>query len=144
MRPRRTARSNSRSVASPWTARAADLNLAALLRDGGILVGDVVLFWRSREPRAGEIGFIFHPDHGGRGLATEATREMLRLGFDGLGLHRITGRCDRRNAGSARLMERLDMRREAHFVRNQLIKGEWADELVYALLDTEWQLVHQD
>jgi RimJ/RimL family protein N-acetyltransferase len=115
------------------------LNLAAVLRDGGILVGDVVLFWRSREHRAGEVGFIFHPDHGGRGLATEVTEEMHRLGFEGLGLHRIIGRCDRRNAGSARLMERLGMRREAHFGRNQLIKGEWADELVYALLEEEWQ-----
>jgi hypothetical protein len=35
------------------------------------------------------------------------------------------------------------MRREAHFVRNQFIKGEWADELVFALLEEEWQRVHQ-
>jgi RimJ/RimL family protein N-acetyltransferase len=119
------------------------LNLAAVLRDGGILVGDAVLLWRSREHRAGEVGFIFHPDHGGRGLATEATEEMLRLGFERLGLHRIIGRCDRRNAGSARLMERLGMRREARFVRTQVIKGEWADELVYALLEEEWQRAHR-
>ena len=31
------------------------------------------------------------------------------------------------------------MRREAHFVHNELFKGEWGDELVYALLQNEWE-----
>jgi RimJ/RimL family protein N-acetyltransferase len=30
------------------------------------------------------------------------------------------------------------MRREAHFVRNEFFKGEWSDELVYAILREEW------
>jgi RimJ/RimL family protein N-acetyltransferase len=34
-------------------------------------------------------------------------------------------------------MERLGMRREGHFVHNEIIKGQWADELVYAILDDE-------
>ncbi len=63
---------------------------------------------------------------------------MLRLGFDDLGLHRIIGRCDARNTASARLMERLGMRREAHFRENEWFKGEWGDELIYAMLDREW------
>jgi RimJ/RimL family protein N-acetyltransferase len=64
---------------------------------------------------------------------------MLRLGCAGLGLHRIIRRCDARSDASARLMERLRMRREAHFRQNELFKGEWADEYVYALLATEWE-----
>jgi RimJ/RimL family protein N-acetyltransferase len=36
-------------------------------------------------------------------------------------------------------MERLGMRREAHFVHNELFKGSWGDELVYAMLDQEWR-----
>jgi RimJ/RimL family protein N-acetyltransferase len=35
-------------------------------------------------------------------------------------------------------MERLGMRREAHFVENEFVKGEWCDELVYAVLASEW------
>ncbi|GII79440.1 N-acetyltransferase [Sphaerisporangium rufum] len=115
-----------------------DLNLAVELRETGELIGDLYLFWRSAEHRQGEIGFIFHPDHHGRGLAGEASREILRLGFEDLGLHRIYGRCDGRNTASARLMERLGMRREAHLVENELFKGEWSDELVYAMLRREW------
>jgi len=69
---------------------------------------------------------------------------MLRLGFEGLGLHRITGRLDGRNAASARVLERLGMRREAHLVENELVKGEWTDEVVYAMLDREWRAAQAD
>ena len=116
-------------------------NIAAELRETGALIGELSLFGRSPEHRQGEIGFVFHPVYHGRGLATEASREILRLGFAGLGLHRIYGRCDARNTPSARLMERLGMRREAHFVENEIFKGEWSDELVYAMLRREWNPV---
>lgn len=115
------------------------LNLAAVLRETGTVIGDCTLAWRSREHQQGEIGFVFHPDHHGRGLAREAAAELLRLGFAGLGLHRVVGRCDARNGPSARLLARLGMRQEAHLVENELFKGEWSDELVYALLDREWR-----
>jgi RimJ/RimL family protein N-acetyltransferase len=64
---------------------------------------------------------------------------MLRLGFEELGLHRIMGRIDARNEPSARVLERLGMRREAHMLENEFVKGEWTDEVVYALLEHEWR-----
>jgi RimJ/RimL family protein N-acetyltransferase len=115
------------------------LCLAADLAETGELVGDCTLFWRSREHRLGEIGFVFHPAYQGRGLATEAAAALLWLGFDGLRLHRIIGRCDGRNSASAAVMERIGMRREAHLVENEFIKGEWTDELIYAILRREWE-----
>lgn len=114
------------------------LVLAVELRDEGTVIGDVNLAWQSEEHRRGEFGFVFHPDHHGQGYAGEAAVEMLRLGFEGLGLHRIVGRADGRNAASARLMEKLGLRREAHFVQNEIVKGDWTDEVVYAMLATEW------
>ena len=115
------------------------LNIAAVLADTGELVGDMTLFWHSEEHRSGEVGYIFNPAYTGRGYATEAARALLRLGFEELGLHRITGRLDGRNTASARVLERLGMRREAHFVENERVKGEWTDEVVYAMLDGEWR-----
>jgi RimJ/RimL family protein N-acetyltransferase len=114
------------------------LVLAVVLRETGELVGEVNLGWLSERHQQGEVGFVFDPAHHGRGYAHEAAVEMLRLGFEGLGLHRIIGRCDGRNTASAKLMARLGMRREAHFVQNELVKGEWADEIVYAMLAGEW------
>ena len=115
------------------------LVLGAALRATGTVVGEVNLGWLSEQHRQGEIGFVFNPAYHGRGLAGEAAQVMLRLGFADLGLHRIVGRCDARNGPSARLMERLGMRREAHFVHNEIFKGEWGDEFVYAMLDHEWR-----
>lgn len=102
------------------------------------VIGEVILRWRSRVHQQGEIGFVFHPDFGGKGYATEAAAAMLDLGFDGLGLHRIFGSCDARNRASAALMERLGMRREAHFIHNEIFKGEWGEELYFAILRDEW------
>jgi RimJ/RimL family protein N-acetyltransferase len=115
------------------------LALAVVLAETGVVVGEVSLQWLSRRHRQGEIGFVFHPGYQGRGLATEAAEVVLGLGFDGLGLHRVIGRCDALNLPSARLMERLGMRQEAHFVHNEIFKGAWGDELVYAMLEDEWQ-----
>lgn len=115
------------------------LALAADLRATGELIGHFSLFFRSAQHGEGEVGFILHPDHHGQGYAVEGARVMLRFGFEALGLHRIIGRCDARNAASARVMERLGMRREAHLVENEFVKSEWADELAYAILDREWR-----
>jgi len=127
-----------RAVARVLTAEGQALCLVAELAASGEVVGDCVLFWRSREHQRGEIGYVFNPAHHGRGLATEAAGALLRLGFEGLGLHRVVARCDARNTASARVMERIGMRREAHFVRNEFLKGEWTDELIYAILRSEW------
>jgi RimJ/RimL family protein N-acetyltransferase len=115
------------------------LTYAVVWREPGRVIGEVGLKWLSREHRQGEVGFVFHPRYHGRGLATEAAEVMLRLGFDDLGLHRIIGSCAAPNVPSARLMERLGMRREAHFVQNEFVKGAWGDELVYAILEHEWR-----
>jgi RimJ/RimL family protein N-acetyltransferase len=37
------------------------------------------------------------------------------------------------------VLERLGMRREAHLVENEWVKGEWQSELVYAILEHEWR-----
>lgn len=118
--------------------------LAAVPREVGRVVGQVSLQWSSEEHRQGEIGFVFNPAYHGRGLAREAALVLLRLGFEDLGLHRVVGRCDARNLASARLMQRLGMRREAHLVQNELVKGEWTDEFVYAMLEHEWRAGRAD
>jgi RimJ/RimL family protein N-acetyltransferase len=114
------------------------LSLAVVDRDSGVLVGQVELVWLSDRHRQGEIGYVLDPRYQGAGYATEAAREVLRLGFGGLRLHRIIGRCSAANAGSAALLERLGMRREAHFRQNTLAKNAWRDEYVYAMLRSEW------
>ncbi|MGW7685649.1 GNAT family N-acetyltransferase [Kribbella sp. NPDC054772] len=115
------------------------LTAAVIVRDTGQHVGEVVLFMNNVEQRTGEIGYVFHPEFHGRGFAREAAVELLRLGFEELGMHRIIARLDYRNDGSVNLLKRLGLRQEAHFVRNEYLKGEWTDELVFAMLADEWK-----
>src|SRR5262245_18162099 len=114
------------------------LTAAAVLNATGELVCDVSLLWASQQHRQGEIGFIAHPAHQGHGYTTEAALPLLRFAFETLGLHRVVGRLEPRNAASARVLEKLGMRLEAHLVENEWIKGEWQSELVYAMLEREW------
>jgi RimJ/RimL family protein N-acetyltransferase len=115
------------------------LSFAVVLRETGELVGDCNLTWISDVHRQGEIGYVFNPRHHGHGYATEASRRLLQLGFGELALHRIIGRLETRNTASARVLERLGMRREGELVENEWVKGEWQSEIVYAILDREWQ-----
>ncbi|MFJ9392658.1 GNAT family N-acetyltransferase [Nocardioides sp. NPDC101246] len=108
----------------------------------GRLIGDVVLFWHSKEQRSGEIGYAFNPEFSGRGFATETARALLGLAFDGLGLHRVTARVDERNTASARVVERLGMRKEAVEREAEWFKGEWTTLVHYAMLEDEWRSGH--
>lgn len=112
--------------------------LGVELADEGMLIGEVSLILRNVDARQGEIGWIFHPDYQGHGYATEAAVALLDLAFKDGEIHRVMARCDARNSASAKLMERLGMRREAHFREHALFKGEWDEEFVYAILETEW------
>ena len=135
-------------IAGPWartelTDEGQSLTLGAELADTGLagtgeLAGDVVLFWHSREHAGGEIGYVFNPALGGRGYATEAALAMLRLGFEGIGLHRIVARIEERNEPSVKLARRLGMRQEARLVHNEVFKGEWSTEVDFAMLAEEW------
>lgn len=85
-----------------------------------------------------ELGWALHPDHGGRGYATEAVRELIRLSFEELRLRRVTANCFAANEASWRLMERVGMRRELHAIRESLHRsGRWLDVVGYALLSEE-------
>jgi RimJ/RimL family protein N-acetyltransferase len=128
-----------RKVASRAIGSEGDvLAFAVVLKATNAVVADVVLRLVSQEHRQGEIGYIVHPDHQGRGYATEACRELLRLAFEELKLHRVVGHLEARNVASARILEKIGMRREAHFVENEYVKDEWQSGLIYAILDREW------
>ncbi len=124
------------------TALAVDgdvLALAGVDVETGELVLDAVLVLRSAEHAEGELGYSVAPAHQGRGLATEATRALLAIGFDEVRLHRIIGRLEPRNVASGRVLERAGLRREALLVDNEWVKGEWQSEAVYALLAPAWR-----
>ncbi|MGK5675011.1 GNAT family N-acetyltransferase [Micromonospora sp. URMC 106] len=115
------------------------LVLAVELRETKTVIGEVLLKWASAEHRQGELGFAFGRAHQGRGYAAEAAAEMLRLGIEDLGLHRITAVCVEDNGPSARLLRRLGFTQEARLVDDIWFKGGWATRLLFALTEDAWR-----
>jgi RimJ/RimL family protein N-acetyltransferase len=113
--------------------------LAVERKSDAELIGEVSLILRGVEARQAEIGYIFNPAAHGHGYATEAARALIQVGFMGADMHRVYARCDARNLASAQVMERLGMRREAHFRDHVLLKGRWDEEFIYAVLEDEWR-----
>lgn len=104
----------------------------------GACAGEFGVFLHSVQHRTAEVGYGINPAMAGRGLATEGARAMLALAFDQLGLHRVIATGDSRNDASLRVMAKAGMRKEAHHVSAELHKGEWCDEVVYAMVEDEW------
>jgi RimJ/RimL family protein N-acetyltransferase len=115
------------------------LVLAIEERNSGRLIGEVLLKWASADHRQGEIGFVVARPFQGKGYATEAAREVLRLGFDHLGLHRITAACLDDNDASARSLRRLGFTQEGRFVDELWFKGAWATRRHFALTEQTWR-----
>lgn len=108
-------------------------------KEQGRIIGDLAFHITREDARQAEFGVTFDRAYQGQGYALEALRRLLAYAFDELGLHRVFSRLDARNIASDRLMQRLGMRREAHFIQNQWWKGEWTDEYWYAILAEEYR-----
>jgi RimJ/RimL family protein N-acetyltransferase len=115
------------------------INFGVEVKGEGVLIGELAMGFISATHEHYEVGYVFDPAYAGRGFATEGTAMIIELAFSALGAHRVSGRLDARNVASARVLEKLGMRREAHFLENEFVKGEWTDELAYAVLAPEWR-----
>ena len=115
------------------------LRVAVAPAETNRLIGHFMLHWSEDVHRQGEIGGSLHPDVHGQGYASEVYGALLELAFTQYDLHRVCGRCDGRNAASVRSLQKAGLREEAHFVENEFVKGEWTDEVVLAILQSEWR-----
>lgn len=113
--------------------------VAITLRSTGQLIGDCAYHIFAKDSRQAEIGFTLARRFQRLGYATEAVAALLDTLFGDLKLHRVTATCDADNGASARLLDRIGMRREGHFVDNIYFKGSWRSEFLYAMLQREWQ-----
>jgi len=110
---------------------------AMALRADGVLIGDVGVR-RHDQGRQAELGFTLAAAHQGHGYAAEAVRRLVRYLFEEEGMHLVHAVADARNDRSAGLLERLGFRREGVFVQAGWWKGEWTDDVYYAVLASEW------
>jgi ribosomal-protein-alanine N-acetyltransferase len=117
------------------------MNLMMEFKSERKVVGCVGIGVTNKEQGQASIGWMLSCRYQGQGLATEAAQELVDFGFGSMGLHRIFARTGKANTRSWLLMERLSMRREAHFRQSHMVRDEWDDEFVYAILAHEWKRI---
>ncbi len=87
-----------------------------------------------------EIGWAIHPAEWGKGIATEAGHRLLELAFNELGAHRVVAFSHAENDASIKVMKKLNMQQEGVLRETRSWKNDWSDEVVYSILDREWDI----
>lgn len=108
----------------------------------GALIGDCGIHILETDQRIAEIGITIAPAFQSIGYAQEALNAILDLLFVRLSKHRVFASVDPCNLPSMALMERIGLRKEGHFVQSFWSKDRWADDVVFAMLNSEWGSKH--
>lgn len=148
-------------LGDPWTAEAARTEVGKRLQRTGLsgeakalalvietdddndaiagsrVIGDIAIWLDGTDPTKAEVGWVLDPAAGGHGFASEAAIAVLNMAFDDCELRRVVAQMDARNTASAKLAERIGMKREAHLRQDWWSKGEWTDTLVFAMLASD-------
>ena len=111
---------------------------AVELKESGKVIGSVSFHRIEKEHHRGEIGYMIHPDYWGKGLVTEAAAAAVHYGFTGLRFHSIEAIIDPDNVASARVLEKLNFVKEAHFKENFVQNGRFTDTAIYSLLRADY------
>ncbi len=114
------------------------LSLALERRVDGRMIGQLNAMYISEANQCAEIGYVLNPAFGGNGYATESSDALVRALFDTQKFRRVVARMDVRNVASQAVARRLGFRREAYFVEDKFLKGEWISSLVFATLHGQW------
>jgi RimJ/RimL family protein N-acetyltransferase len=131
-------RAYTEGAALAWSQRP-QIRYAYLACADGEPIGTGELRVRQAAHRHGEISYGLHPKPWGRGLGSAIGGELLRIGFEELGFHRICGTCDPRNVGSAKVLRKLGMTYEGRLRHTMLIRDGWRDSEMFSILEDEWR-----
>jgi RimJ/RimL family protein N-acetyltransferase len=118
---------------------------AVCLKNTGQLIGNV--YFNRQEPKTfatWELGYVFNSKYWGHGYAAESCRAVLNHAFTRLQTRRVVAECNTQNTASWKLLERLHLRREGHYLKKSYFKCDengnpiWQDVFEYAILSDEW------
>ena len=128
-----------RLIAEQATWPRPGVTLAIEHRADARVIGTIRLSIIDEANRTADFGYAIHRAHWRQGYVSEATAALIAIAFDVLGADRIVAECDQRNVGSYGVMEKLGLRREGAFQASKLVKGQWTDRYLYALLAEEYR-----
>jgi RimJ/RimL family protein N-acetyltransferase len=111
--------------------------LAIVLKNGGLHIGACGMRINSLSHREAEIGYVLGRDNWGRGYATEATKAIVKFGFEQLQLHRIMATAALGNTASQKVLLKTGMKREGTLREHLFVRGAWRDSAMFSVLEQE-------
>ena len=123
-----------------WSANDTEcaVGFSVLTRADGELAGHVALWGVTARRRCGTLGVLVGPEHRGRGIGLEAVRLTLRYAFLELGLHRVQLQVWAYNDRALRCYRRAGFVEEGRRREVTFHDGRWHDEVLMAVLRSEW------
>jgi RimJ/RimL family protein N-acetyltransferase len=110
-----------------------------VLKETNRVIGVVEIFNIDWDNRSADIGYWLGKKYWNRGLMTEAVKLALRFAFKELKLHRLSTTTFEENLASRRVLEKAGFRLEGKKRQSRLKFGEWQNELLYGILESEYQ-----
>ena len=121
--------------------RVADKQAAAFfIRHKGEIAGNIGIYHIDHQNKIAAIGYWLGEEFQGKGVITEACREIIRYGFMEFNLNRIELKCGTGNVKSKAIPERLGFTKEGILRQAELGNGNFQDLYLYSLLRQEWEM----
>lgn len=115
------------------------LGYAIVMKENNKMIGTCDFWTINGRHNFGEIGYVINKKYWGRGVTTRALKELIKFGFDYLGLERIQIAHATDNIASQRVIEKCDFRLEGHTRHSERRKtGKYADHKIYSILMNEY------
>lgn len=111
------------------------INWAITYKDNPKLIGIIGHYRIKPEHFRAEVGYMLLPEYNGKGIISEAIKEVVNYGFNEMKLHSIEAIIDPENFGSERVLQKCGFVKEAHLKENEFYEGRFLDTVIYSILN---------
>ena len=111
------------------------------LKENKKFIGTIDLLDLDLRLKKGSIGYVLNKDYWNQGLATEATRTVIALAFEQLGMNKLIAVHDKDNPASGRVMAKAGMQfshEEAYAMLDPHEEGRMVTRVHYVLTKEEY------
>ena len=114
---------------------------AIILKETGACIGQIAYFLVDTKNHFAEIEYCIGSAFQCRGYATEATKAVIRFGFEKIKLHKVQISTKENNKSSKRVIEKCGFTYEGTLRDYFYTKGEYTGRLYYSMLQSEYSFM---
>ncbi|MDD2674730.1 MAG: GNAT family N-acetyltransferase [Flavobacterium sp.] len=111
------------------------INWAITLKDNPKLIGVIGHYRIKPENYRAELGYMLLPEYHGKGIVSEAVKEVVKYGFQMMKLNSLEAIIDPENHASAKVLEKNGFVKEAHLKEYEFYEGRFLDTVIYSILN---------